>query len=417
MLDMAARVLVVNRGSSSLKYSVLHSPSPDGSLRRLAAGSVDAHSAKAERTSLRFESEADYTADYVRSMRDELEADGHLDGLDAVGHRIVHGGAAFTEPVVIDDAVEQRIADLSSLAPLHNPPAVAALRALRALLPAIPHVAVFDTAFHATLPARAYTYAIPADLATQHGLRRYGFHGPSVKYVARVAAETLGMPADEVNLIVCHIGNGASVTAVARGASVDTSMGFTPLEGLVMGTRCGDLDPAIAGHLMRNANLATEEVDDILESRSGLLGLCGDSDVREVRRRVAAGDETARLALDVYAYRLRKYIGAYLAVLPSLDAVVFTGGVGEHDAALRADVMDPLRHLSFSLDAALNADAVGPTEPVRIDAGTGPEVLVVPTDEAAEIATQVLGLLGHGRPSGLENGRVQGRGWRGLEGP
>jgi acetate kinase len=375
------RVLVVNSGSSTLKYQVLEGSTGGRSrgLTRLAGGSLGVRS----------------FAHAVREMSSTLEVADLLTAVTAVGHRFVHGGGTFTEPVIVDDTVERQLDRLSNLAPLHNPPALAAMRAVRKELPGVPQVAVFDTAFHATLPPHAYTYAVPRDLAVQYGIRRYGFHGTSVRYVTSLAAAFLGASPHEVNLIVCHIGNGASITAVESGRSVDTSMGLTPLEGLVMGSRSGDIDPAVVGFLSRAAGLQTPEVEHLLEFESGLLGLCGDSDIREVRRRAAAGDASAREALDVYAYRLRKYVGAYLAVVPGLHAVVFTGGVGEHDAALRAEVIDPLDHLGLRLDDALNAATAQPTEAVRIDTGTGPAILVIPTDEEAEIATQVLSLIEH----------------------
>jgi acetate kinase len=392
------RVLVVNSGSSSLKYQVLYvAAHADAPPQRLAGASIELGGPGESGSSRRPETTHEpgdgmkrQSAHAVRQMCAALDEAGLLQQLSAVGHRVVHGGARFTEPVIVDDAVEQRLAALSDLAPLHNPPALAAIRAVRAEVPDLPHVAVFDTAFHATLPPHAYTYAVPHDLAERYGVRRYGFHGTSVRYVTRTAAAFLGVSLDEANLIVCHIGNGASITAIERGRSVDTSMGLTPLAGLVMGTRSGDVDPAVVGYLDRAAGLTAAEVEHLLESESGLLGLCGDSDVREVRRRAAGGDVPARQALDVYAYRLRKYVGAYLAVVPGVQGVVFTGGVGEHDAALRAEVIDPLWHLGLRLDDVANMGTVQPAESVRVDAGTGPAVLVIPTDEEAEIATQVL---------------------------
>jgi acetate kinase len=399
-----ARVLVVNRGSSSLKYELVEvstrgdSPPPQrltGAVVEVVESGQSGRRKQPESEHEQADREVRQAARAVREMCTALTDGGWLSQLSAVGHRVVHGGACFTEPVAIDDAVERQLADLSDLAPLHNPPALAAIRAVRAELPHIPHVAVFDTAFHATLPPHANTYAVPRDLASRYGVRRYGFHGTSVRYVTRVAAAFLGISPKNVNLIVCHIGNGASITAVEGGRSVDTSMGLTPLEGLVMGTRSGDIDPAVVGYLNRTAGLSGAEVEHLLESESGLLGLCGDSDVREVRRRAAAGDTSARMALDVYAYRQRKYVGAYLAVVPRLHALVFTGGVGEHDTALRAEVIDPLAHLGLQLDAAVNTATAQTTQPVRVDAGTGPAILVIPTDEEAEIATQVLALIKH----------------------
>ncbi len=411
-----AVVLVVNSGSSSLKYQLLRSPDDisgepragdhaDGErvLKRLVVGRVEQIGSEHSRHTHHVEGSPERAvsgsvpdlAAAVRLMSEALrESEPGLDAADAVGHRIVHGGDRFTEATLVDDEVEQEIDRLSKLAPLHNPPSLEGLRSMRAELPHLPHVAVFDSAFHATMPPVAFTYAIPPDLASRHGIRRYGFHGTSVGYVARRAASSLGRPLDEINLIVCHLGNGASVTAVEAGRSVDTSMGMTPLEGLVMGTRSGDLDPAVVTYLTRTAGLDAEAVDHLLNFESGLLGLCGESDVREVRRLAAEGEPSAAAALDIYAYRLRKYVGAYLAVLPRLDALVFTGGVGEHDARLRSDVVEPLQHMGLQLDADVNSSVVNPSEALRIDGGTGaPAVLVVPTDEEAEIAAQVLRFL------------------------
>lgn len=395
---------MVNRGSFSLKYQVLESaPAGSGSaLRPLAIGAVTGIGSASGQLTHGLDGEDPQaaarpvrdSADAVSVMCEALAEPGSLlTSLDAVGHRVVHGGARFTEATLVDDEVEEQIAKLSALAPLHNPASLDGLQVLRATLPDIPHVAVFDTAFHATLPAHAATYAIPAQLASQHGVRRWGFHGTSVRYVVRAAARFLDVPLEAANLIVCHIGGGASVTAVEAGRSVDTSMGMTPLEGLVMGSRSGDIDPAVMAHLTRAEGLSVDEVEHLLNFESGLLGLCGDSDMREVRRRATEGDATARLALDVYAYRLCKYVGAYLAVLPRLDALVFTGGVGEHDAELRAEVVGSLQHLGFGLNAAANKAATEPAEAIRVDDGSSPRVLVVPTNEEAEIAAQVLAVV------------------------
>jgi acetate kinase len=398
------RVLVVNRGSSSLKYQVLErKPDDDGRPVRLAIGLVERIGSSSSRLTHQVEGEPEQvherpvrdSAAAVGAMLDSLAASGLLASLDAVGHRVVHGGARFTGPTLVDDEVEQELAGLSELAPLHNPSSLEGLRALRAAVPDVPHVAVFDTAFHATLPPYASSHAIPQELAGRYGVRRWGFHGTSVRYVVQASAALLDLPLEQVNLVVCHIGNGASVTAVEAGRSVDTSMGMTPLEGLVMGTRSGDIDPAVVPHLTRTAGLSVTEVEHLLNFDSGLSGLCGDADIREVRRRAAGGNSAAQLALDVYTYRLRKYIGAYLAVVPDLDAVVFTGGVGEHDRQLRAEVIDPLGHLGLRLDGVANSAAVGPASPVRIGGGERMAVLVVPTNEEAEIASQVLASIDH----------------------
>ncbi|MFI5955000.1 acetate/propionate family kinase [Cryptosporangium sp. NPDC051539] len=372
-------VLVVNAGSSSLKYQLIEPGSPPS-----AKGLIEEIGSAQAR--LRHDGEDRGTRpaeDHEAALAWMLEALGDtLDDLLAVGHRVVHGGTRFTEPTVVDRDVEAAIEQLSPLAPLHNPANLAGIRALTTLLPTTPQVAVFDTAFHATIPAVAATYALPRELAEAHGVRRYGFHGTSCQYVTgQVDAE---------NLIICHLGNGASITAVENNRSVDTSMGLSPLEGLVMGTRSGDLDPAVPFHLMR-AGLSAAEVEDILTKRSGLRGLAGASDMREVRER--QDEPHARLALDVYAYRIRKYIGAYLAAVPGMQALVFTAGVGENDHRLRQEICAPLAHLGIALNADANEAAVGRSEPATI--GTGPiEVLVVPTNEEAEIAAQAAAIVG-----------------------
>ena len=304
-----------------------------------------------------------------------------------MGHRIVHGGSAYREPVIVDDDVERAIEGLIPLAPLHNPAGLQGIRELRRLLPEVPHVAVFDTAFHATMPPEAYAYAIPSDIAGELHVRKYGFHGSSYRYVTRRAAEALGVAVADVNLIVCHLGNGASMAAIRNGRSVDTSMGMTPLQGLVMGTRSGDIDPAVIMHLMRVGGMSLDEVDALLNKDSGLKGMAGTQDMREVRTRAQDGDATALLALAVYTHRIRFYVGGYLATVPAVQAVVFTAGIGENDAALRADVCDPLGHLGIRLDGICNDAYAGGV--AAIDDGTGPiRILVVPTDEEAEIARQ-----------------------------
>ncbi|MDP1879274.1 MAG: acetate kinase [Actinomycetota bacterium] len=387
-------VLVINSGSSSLKYQVVDPV--DG--RWLARGLVERIGQ--EGSLIRHEAagadplERDVPlADHAEALESVLALlDEHGPGLDrlvAVGHRVVHGGSEYREPAIVDDEVEDAIARLVPLAPLHNPAALVGLRDMRRLLPSVPQVAVFDTAFHAGMPAEAYTYALPVDVARAHRLRKYGFHGTSYAYVTRRAAGFLGVAPDRVRLIICHLGNGASMAAVRDGVGIDTSMGLTPLQGLVMGTRSGDVDPAVVFHLMRAAGLGLDDVDALLNKQSGLKGLAGDQDMREVRRRANDGDQAARLALDVYAYRVRAYIGAYLAVLPGVQALVFTAGIGENDAALRQDVCDPLRHLGIALDTKRNAE---PSRVERaVDDGTGPiRVLVIPTDEEAEIARQAM---------------------------
>ncbi|MGW4203921.1 acetate kinase [Streptomyces sp. NPDC004726] len=398
----ATRVLVLNSGSSSLKYQLLDMR--DAS--RLAVGLVERIGEKTSRlvhTPLngggavrreRVDPIADHEA-ALNAVADELALDGlGLDSpeLAAIGHRVVHGGSRFTEPTVIDDEVLAEVERLVPLAPLHNPANILGIRTARALRPELPQVAVFDTAFHTTMPESAARYAIDVEVADAHRIRRYGFHGTSHAYVSRETAKLLGRSPEDVNVIVLHLGNGASASAVAGGRCVDTSMGLTPLEGLVMGTRSGDIDPAVTFHLKRVAGMSTDEIDALLNKRSGLVGLCGDNDMREIRRRIDAGDEVARLAFDIYIHRLKKYIGAYYAVLGRVDAVVFTAGVGENAAPVREAAMAGLEELGLTLDAGLNAER---SEEARIistpDARVA--VAVVPTDEELEIARQAFALV------------------------
>lgn len=306
----------IGEESSRLK----HTPLTDGGASRERTGPIPDHDAA------------------LKAVAAELAADGlGLDSpeLAAIGHRVVHGGQSFTHPTVVDDTVLAEIERLIPVAPLHNPANLTGIRTARALRPDLPQVAVFDTAFHTTMPESAARYAIDVETADAHRIRRYGFHGTSHAYVSRATAELLGRDPAEVNVIVLHLGNGASASAVEGGRCVDTSMGLTPLEGLVMGTRSGDVDPAVIFHLMRVGGMSTDEIDTLLNKKSGLIGLCGDNDMREIRRRVDEGDERAKLAFDIYIHRLKKYIGAYCAVLGRVDAVTFTAGVGENAAPVR----------------------------------------------------------------------------------
>jgi acetate kinase len=367
-------VLVVNCGSSSVKYRLLDAGSGTvrarGNRERIAAGE---HAAA------------------VKDVLAELERDGAgLAGLVAVGHRVVHGGERFIAPTVVDDDVLAAIEDLAVLAPLHNPANAAGIRAARDALPGVPQVAVFDTAFHATLPEAAATYAVPRQWREQYGVRRYGFHGTSHAYVSRQSARLLGRPLEETNTIVLHLGNGASACAVRGGRSIETSMGMTPLGGLVMGTRSGDVDPGLFAHLARVAGLSAADVDRELTRSSGLLGLAGAGDLREVVGRAQEGDGEAEAALDVYCHRIRGYVGAYTAALGRVDAVAFTAGVGEHSPLVRSRSLAGLERLGIAVDAARNErhpDGGG----WRISPDDGEvTVLVVPTDEEGEIARQAL---------------------------
>ena len=379
---MAATVLVLNSGSSSLKYSLVQPDTGeslvDGIVERIG--------------------EDGGVADHEAALRAAFEvlAPGDQDmsdlGLVAVGHRVVHGGPDLYRPTVIDDALVSELRELAPLAPLHNPSAVLGIEVALRVLPDLPHVAVFDTALFHHLPSSAATYAIDRDVATRWKIRRYGFHGTSHQFVSEQAAEFLGVPLDSLNQIVLHLGNGASASAIAGGRPVDTSMGMTPLEGLVMGSSSGDIDAGIIGYLWREAQMGVDEIETMLNRRSGMLGLSGETDFRAVHARIEAGDESAKLAYDVYIHRLRKYIGGYLAVLGRTDVITFTAGVGENDARVRRDALAGLASLGIELDEHLNDDPV--RGPRRISAQSSPTaVLVIPTDEELAIARAALTVL------------------------
>ena len=368
-------VLVLNAGSSSLKWSLFAGAEltcgRSGSFTGIGEpGGVPSH------------------ADALTSLLGDL---GEMTPA-VVGHRVVHGGTHFDGPAPLDASAVAKIEELIPLAPLHNPPALAGVRAVAERLPGVPQAGVFDTAFHRTLPESAARYALPAWCERDFGVRRYGFHGTSHQYVSRRAAALLGGEPGEVNVVTLHLGNGCSAAAVAGGVCVDTTMGLTPLEGLSMGTRSGDLDPAAVLYLQREAGMSVDDVDRLLNRESGLRGLCGSNDVRRVLAREAAGDADAALAVDLYCRRIRKTVGAYFAVLGMVDAVVFTAGVGENSDEIRARVCDPLGPFGIALDPAANT-AVSRAER-RIDAGGPIAVLVVPTDEEREIAQQARGVVG-----------------------
>jgi len=362
------RVLVVNAGSSSLKLSLLGSAEEPLAAQELAAPRANVDP-------------------------DELEAalSAGLGEADAVGHRIVHGGSRFRDAVVVDDGVRRALDDLIDLAPLHQPKSLAALDAVSRALPGVPAVACFDTAFHANMPDAAATYALPAEWSARWGVRRYGFHGLSHAWIARRAPAVLGAPPDDLRIVSCHLGAGASLCAIAAGRSVDTTMGFTPLEGLVMATRSGSVDPGLVLWLMEHEHLAEAEVARALEHESGLLGLSGTADTREVLTRAGAGDARARLALDVYVHRLRSLVGSMAAALGGLDVLAFTGGVGEHSAEIRAAAAAGLGFLGVAVDAARNDSASGDVEISA--AGAAARTVVIRAREDLEIASQVSLLL------------------------
>ena len=375
------RVLVLNAGSSSLKYRLV-----DGTNTALLDGTVE-----------RIGEPGGDTPDHVTAIEHVTTALAEAGAPEpqAVGHRVVHGGEALTAPTLIDDDVVAAITAQVPLAPLHNPANLQGIAAARVRWPDLPQVAVFDTAFHSTIPPTAHRYALPGWTYTDHGVRRYGFHGTSHAWVSRAAIAHLGMPAGQTRVVTLHLGNGASAAAVRGGRCVDTSMGMSPLEGLVMGTRSGDVDPAVAFHLMREADLDVAQVEQLLNRESGLRGLAGDNDMRTVQARAEEGDLDARLAIGVYVHRIRRYVGAFAAVLGGIDALVFTAGVGEHAPAVRAAVCADMDHLGIAVDAARNAATVGPATTTAIGTGAA-EVLVVPTDEEAEIAAQARSLVAAG---------------------
>jgi acetate kinase len=377
---MTRTVLVLNAGSSSLKYQLVQ---PD-SGESLADGTVE-----------KIGEPGSPVSDHRAALQVAFEAlsDGGIDlnacGLAAVGHRVVHGGPVFYRPTVINDAVIAELEQLSMLAPLHNPSAVQGIEVARAMLPQVPHVAVFDTAFFHDLPAAAATYAIDRELAEKWHIRRYGFHGTSHRYVSEQAAAFLERPLSGLNQIVLHLGNGASASAIAGGHAVETSMGLTPLEGLVMGTRSGDIDAGIVSYLHREAGMSVEDIESMLNQHSGLLGLSGERDFRRLRELIESGDRSAELAYDVFIHRLRKYVGGYLAVLGRTDAISFTAGVGENAAAVRLDALSGLSGLGIEIDDQRNSQSGKGAR--RISTDSSPiAVLVVPTNEELAIARDCL---------------------------
>jgi acetate kinase len=371
------QIFVVNSGSSSIKYQLIDVETEVVAL----SGLIE-----------RIGEPGSSVADHEAGMRQVLATVGPTRQIVAVGHRVVHGGSIFDRATLVTAEVEARIDELAALAPLHNPATLQGIRAAKKALPDVPQVAVFDTAFHQTLPPAAYTYAIDAELADKHHVRRYGFHGTSHKYVSEQAALFLDRPLAELKTIVLHLGNGASVAAIDGGVSVETSMGMTPLEGLVMGTRSGDIDAAVLIHLHRHAGLDFDDLDTLLNRGSGLLGLTGTSDMRDVQDAALRGDEKAEAALAVYRHRVRRYIGAYIAHLGGLDALVFTAGVGENNVLLRRRTLAGLEFLGISIDHDRN-ELVSRKARFISPEGSPVAVLVIPTNEELEIARQVEALV------------------------
>lgn len=383
-------ILVLNLGSSSLKYSVFDA----GNERLLAAGVVErigeSHS-RHHHVANGSAFEGEVAAPAYREAFSHVQAalkKGPFHEVVAVGHRVVHGGERFSGPVRIDAEVRGVIRDMAVLAPLHNPPNLLGIELAAEAFPALLQVAVFDTAFHHTLPPRAYRYAVPEAWYREHRVRRYGFHGISHEYAAQRAAAHLARPLDELNLITLHLGNGASAAAIQGGRCIDTSMGFTPLEGLVMGTRSGDIDPAIPLHIEHVTGMGWKALDHTLNHECGLKGLSGVSDMREILARAEANDAAAKMALEMYCYRIKKYIGAYYAVLGKVDALVFTAGVGENAAAVRSMACAGLEHLGIAVDAGKNEQHVDEIAEIQADAQPV-QVLVIRANEELQIAREV----------------------------
>jgi len=379
------KVLVLNCGSSSIKYQLYDADDQvvltDGLVSRIGEDpAIPDHGRALE---LILEALVAPDTGVVKSLSE----------VSAVGHRTVHGGSYFTAPVLIDAEVIAKMEEHAPLAPLHNPPILLGIKESLRVLPGIPQVAVFDTAFHTTIPARAHLYALPYEFYTDHGVRRYGFHGNSFQYVSRRVDSLLGGLSPDSKVVIAHLGNGASIAAIKGGTSVDTSMGLTPLEGLVMGTRPGDVDPGVILYLMRELGLGDKDVDRILNKESGLLGVSGvGNDMRDVLAGAEAGDERCRLAIEVYAYRLKKYVGAYAAAMGGLDVLVFTAGIGENSPEIRAAACEGLGFLGIELDPEANSTTRGVEREIG-SRNSRVRVMVVPTDESRLIAEETIALV------------------------
>ncbi|MBR5376945.1 MAG: acetate kinase [Lachnospiraceae bacterium] len=395
------KVLVINCGSSSLKYQLIDTGSDvvlaKGLCERIGIDGSNfeykTHDGKKVSELTEMKDHKDAVSVVINALTDkDTGVVGSLSEVDAVGHRVVHGGEHFKKAVVINDEVIKAIEDVSDLAPLHNPGAVTGIRACMELMPSLPHVAVFDTAFHQTMDKEAYLYAIPYEYYEKYRIRRYGFHGTSHDYVSERTAKILGKDRSQLKIIVCHLGNGASISAVENGRCVDTSMGLTPLEGLIMGTRSGDIDPAVISYLMEKENLTGKEVMDILNKKSGVLGMTGiSSDFRDILKAVNEGNERAKMTLKAYSRRVAKYIGAYAAVMNGVDAISFTAGIGENNYVVRKMICEYLTFLGTRIEDEKNEN--GSDERIISEDGSKPEILVVPTNEELSIAMQTVELV------------------------
>lgn len=387
------KILVINAGSSSLKYQFIDIDTKkvlakglcerigiDGKLTQKVSGKEDFVRTDA------MKDHADAIKMVIEALTDkEVGVISDMKEIDAVGHRVVHGGEIFSGSVVIDDKVMEALEQCVELAPLHNPANIIGIEACSKIMPGVPQVGVFDTAFHQTMPQKAYMYALPYEMYTKHKIRRYGFHGTSHKYVSGRAADMLGKKPEDLKIITLHLGNGSSITAVDGGKSVDTTMGFTPLAGVAMGTRCGDIDPAIVTFLMEKEGLDEKGVNDLMNKQSGVFGISGlSSDFRDLEKAAGEGDERAKLALEMFAYTVKRYVGAYAAVMGGLDAIVFTAGIGENTAMMRAMITEGLEFMGIKVDAELNKIR-GEEKDISAEGATV-RTLVIPTDEEMMIA-------------------------------
>lgn len=389
-------ILVINCGSSSIKYQLINREERKVLAKGLLEKIGEINSSQVHRIGGKVVKKQDEVANYEEGLKSILallldEKRGVIKDaseISVVGHRVVHGGEDFFHSVLIDDEVIKTIKSYISLAPLHNPPNLAGIKAARSLFPDVPQVAVFDTAFHQTLPEKAFLYALPYQYYEKYKIRRYGFHGTSHRYIAERAAKVLKKPLKELKIITCHLGNGCSITAIDKGKSIDTSMGFTPLEGLVMGTRCGDVDAAAVLFLMEKENFTTAQMDNLLNKQSGLLGISGISnDLREVQKWVVKGNQRAKLALEVFAYRIKKYIGAYSAVLGGLDALIFSAGIGENEVNIRDKICQGLEFLGVYLDKKKNRAGSKASRFISTESSPA-KILVIPTNEEEMIAEE-----------------------------
>ncbi len=398
------QILALNCGSSSVKYQLfdwnLMEVIAKGMVERVIIGDSFILHEVPGRESYRYEYDCpDHQVAVDLIIRTLTDPDhgvlSEISEISAVGHRVVHGGEKFTCSVMIDEAVLDAVKEVQHLAPLHNPPNISGIEAAQAVLPNVPHIAIFDTAFHQTMPEYAYLYPVPYEWYEAHGVRRYGFHGTSHLYVSKRAAAILGKKAADLNIITMHIGNGVSHCAIKNGLSVDTSMGLTPLEGAMMGTRCGDIDPAIPAFMMQKENLSAKEIDGILNKKSGVLGITGRfTDRRDVIEHANAGDKLCQLSLEIEAYRLKKYIGSYMAIIGKLDAVVFTAGVGEMGWLIREKAIEGLEHIGICLDKERNKGAMTRKRETLITTDDSPvKVYVIPTDEELVFTEDVAAIL------------------------